>query len=78
MWTPMPKPMPTPGVVHKLFWTSTRRAKTVDIDCMTPENIRLEQKKDSILNLVRNWKIASKKQAWNDVAQCRLPTLSQE
>ena len=23
----MPTPMPTPGLVHKLFWTSSRRAK---------------------------------------------------
>ena len=31
MWTLTPTPtlMPTPGVVHKLFWTSSRRAKKV-------------------------------------------------
>ena len=27
MWTPTPTLTPTPGVVHKLFWTSSRRAK---------------------------------------------------
>ena len=26
MWTPTPTPTLKPGVVHKLFWTSSRRA----------------------------------------------------
>lgn len=45
-----------------------RLNSVIDIDCMTPINIRMEQEQDPVLKLIRDWKIAGKKPAWNIVA----------
>ena len=39
----------------------------MDIDCMTPENIKLEQEKDSVLSLIRQWKMEGQKPPWTMV-----------
>ena len=45
-----------------------RLNETVDIDCMSPENISREQENDNIVSLIREWKMAGKKPSWKYVA----------
>ena len=33
-----------------------RQINTIDIDCMTPENLRVEQENDPILSQIKTWK----------------------
>ena len=38
-----------------------RSAEVIDIDCLTPEIISSEQDNDSVIGLVKNWKVQNQK-----------------
>ena len=47
----------------------SRSADTVDIDCLTPENIIIEQDKQEDINFLERWKKEGKKPTWPEVAR---------
>ena len=46
----------------------TRSAEVIDIDCLTPEIISSEQDNDSVIGLVKNWKVQNQKPTWEMIA----------
>ena len=44
------------------------RPRKVDIDCLSPENLRAEQDKDPILSQIKSWKNEGNRPQWSSVA----------
>ena len=49
-----------------------RQINTIDIDCMTPENLRVEQENDPILSQIKRWKNEGNKPPWHSVSPSNL------
>ena len=49
-----------------------RQINTIDIDCMTPENLRVEQENDPILSQIKTWKNEGNRPDWHTIAPANL------
>ena len=45
-----------------------RKIDIIDIDCLSPENLRAEQDKDPILSQIKSWKNEGNRPQWSSVA----------
>ena len=48
---------------------ATNSTKTIEIDCLVPENIKLEQDKDPVISQIKLWKMEGEKPKWQVVAE---------
>ena len=48
---------------------STNSTKTIEIDCLMPENIKLEQDKNRVISQIKLWKVEGEKPKWQVVAE---------
>ena len=63
-----------PGIGENLLVSSdddmkTSAVRNIDIECMTPENIRFEQDQDPVIKQIKQWKLAGSRPVWTDVAE---------
>ena len=63
-----------PGIGENLLVSSdddmkTSAVRNINIECMTPENIRLEQDQDPVIKQIKQWKLAGSRPVWMDVAE---------
>ena len=47
----------------------TRRVDVIDIDCLTPENLGVEQNNQTEIQLIKQWKSAGQRPDWSEIAQ---------
>ena len=47
----------------------TRRKDVLDIDCLTPENLGVEQNSQTEIQLIKQWKSAGRRPDWSEIAQ---------
>ena len=47
----------------------TRRVEVIDIDCLTPENLGVEQNNQTEIQLIKQWKSVGRRPDWSEIAQ---------
>ena len=47
----------------------TRRVDVIDLDCLTPENLGVEQNNQTEIQLIKQWKSAGRRPDWSEIAQ---------
>ena len=46
-----------------------RNTQIINIDCLMPENIRIEQDRQPEIQMIKQWKVENKRPSWSQVAQ---------